>query len=136
MDIENIFSPIFLLKLFLLSSIFSGCFFIIVRLILSLTIPIGYIDLTFFSTGFGWAGLLGIVSFKLFLEPETQWDVYLCYIPVKMDGKAVLVILILLRLIPNLVLIVTNELYMLVYCCEFFGLIVGCFIYYCKNKKA
>lgn len=131
-DIETRYSPFFLLKLFFFSSIFSGCFFILARSILSIIIPIGYIDLYFFSTGFGWAGLLGIVSFKFFLEPETQWDVLFCYLPVKMEGKSVLVLLILIRLIPNLVIIVTNELYMLVYFCEFFGLITGYIVY---NRK-
>jgi hypothetical protein len=106
------------------------------RLILSMVIPIGYIDLLFFSTGFGWAGLLGIVSFRFFLEPETQWDVLFCYLPVKMEGKSVIVILILLRLIPNLVIIFTNELYMMIYLSEFLGLIAGGLVYYLKISKS
>lgn len=135
-NLETRYSPLFLLKLFCFSSFFSGCFFILARLILSMVIPIGYIDLLFFSTGFGWAGLLGIVSFRFFLEPETQWDVLFCYLPVKMEGKSVLVILILLRLIPNLVIIFTNELYMMIYLSEFFGLIAGGLVYYLKISKS
>lgn len=136
MNLETRYSSLFLLKLFFLSSFFSGCFFILARLILSIAIPMGIVDLVFFSTGFGWAGLLGIVSFRFCLEPETQWDVLFCYLPVKMEGKSVLVILVLMRLIPNLVIIFTNELYLMIYLSEFFGMIVGGLVYYLKISKS
>jgi hypothetical protein len=97
--IELRFGPKFLLGLFLFSTFVSGLIFF------SLLIPFQYLipgKINKIYIGLAYSGLIGIISFLIFSNLNREMTFLLFFIPVRMKGRTILIVLILFRFIPIL----------------------------------
>ena len=87
----------FLIKLFLISGIFSALFYILLRLTIISIFPI---QDSFFPIGFAWGGILGLISYSLYPMMNQQITALMLIIPMRMKGRSFLIVIILMRLFP------------------------------------
>jgi hypothetical protein len=104
-SIEIALGSWFLIKLYLISTIFSALFYILLRLTLIYIYPI---ESWFLPIGFAWGGILGLISYSLFPVMNQEITALMMIIPMRMKGRSFLIIIILLRLFP---LIIEPELF-------------------------
>jgi hypothetical protein len=116
----------FLFKLYIISTLFSAVFYIILRLSLHFYIPI---ELFPVYVGFAWGGILGLLSYSLFPIMNQPITTMMYFIPMRLKGRTFLYIIILFRLIPGLLLALTNPIYVLFYLPDLGG-ILGSYIVY------
>lgn len=111
--IELRFGPKFLLGLFLFSCLVAGVTFFL------LLIPVQFIYspliVDTIYVGLAYSGLLGIISFLIFSSLNQEMTFLLFFIPIRMKGKTILLLLILLRLIPALLNGLFDPYYFLIY---------------------
>jgi len=114
--------------------LFSGVIFLVIRFLFAFYMPIGFIDLLFFSVGLGGAGFLGLTAFSVFLEPNLEWNLHTYGIPIRMKGKNLLLVIVALRLIPLFFYGFFNIISILMYCFEFFGILAAYIHFKCWYK--
>ncbi len=127
-NIEARKGPKFLFKLYIISSLFSALFYIIMRLSLHFYIPIDRIENSIF-VGFAWGGILGILSYSLFPIMNQQITAMMYFLPIRLKGRTFLYIIILFRLLPGLLLALSDPIYILFYLPDLGG-ILGAYIVY------
>jgi hypothetical protein len=125
-NIEALKGSKFLFKLYFISTLFSALFYIILRLSLHFYIPI---DLFPVYVGFAWGGILGLLSYSLFPIMNQPITAMMYFIPIRLKGRTFLYIIILFRLIPGLLLALSNPIYVLFYLPDLGG-ILGSYIVY------
>ena len=116
----------FLFMLYIVSSLFSALFYIILRLSLHFYIPI---ELFPVFVGFAWGGILGLLSYSIFPIMNQQITAMMYFLPIKLKGKSFLYIIILFRLLPGLLFAFSSPLYLLFYLPDLGG-ILGAYIVY------
>ena len=116
----------FLISLYIISSLSSAFFYFILRLSLHFYIPI---DLYSVYVGFAWGGILGLLSYSLFPIMNQQITGMMYFLPIKLKGRSFLYIIILFRLLPGLLLALSNPVYLLFYLPDLGG-ILGAYIVY------
>ncbi len=116
----------FLFKLYIISSLFSVLFYIILRLSLHFYMPI---ELFSVYVGFAWGGILGILSYSLFPIMNQQITAMMYFLPIKLKGRTFLYIIILFRLLPGLLLAISSPIYILFYLPDLGG-ILGAYVLY------
>ncbi len=117
----------FLIMLFVICSLFSALFYIILRLSLHFYIPI---ELFPVFVGFAWGGILGLLSYSIFPIMNQQITAMMYFLPIKLKGKSFLYIIILFRLIPGLLFAFSSSpVYLLFYLPDLGG-ILGAYIVY------
>ena len=90
----------FLIKLYIISGIFSALFYVLLRLSIISIFPI---EFYFFPVGFAWGGILGLISYSLYPVMNQEITALMLIIPMRMKGRSFLIIIILLRLFPLLI---------------------------------
>ncbi|MBD3212535.1 MAG: hypothetical protein GF311_08000 [Candidatus Lokiarchaeota archaeon] len=98
--IELRFGSKFLVTLYLFSTFITGLIYIAIWLPLDLASP-GEIVL---PIGLAFGGLLGVISFIIYFSFDREMTFLLMFIPIRMKGKIILLLLVLLRLVPGLLL--------------------------------
>jgi hypothetical protein len=99
-SIEIALGSWFLIKLYLISTLFSVLFYTLLRLTLIAVAPIQSFALL---KGFAWGGILGLISYSLFPVMNQEITALMMIIPMRMKGRSFLIIIILLRLFPLLI---------------------------------
>lgn len=118
----------FLIKLYIISTLFSALFYILLRLSLHFYLPIDLIDNAVY-VGFAWGGILGLLSYSLFPIMNQQITSMMYFLPIRLKGRTFLYIIILFRLLPGLLFAFSNPLYLLFYLPDLGG-ILGAYIVY------
>jgi hypothetical protein len=120
----------FLVKLFVFSGSISVAFYFILRFALIPIYPIND-PFSLFSDGVGlaWGGIFGLLSFSIFPSMNRRLTGMVTFIPLRMKGKSLLLILILFRLIPGFLFGISNPLALLFYLPELGG-ILGSYLVY------
>ncbi len=120
----------FLVKLFVFSGSISVAFYFILRLALIPVYPI-YDPFSFFfdKVGLAWGGIFGLMSFSIFPSMNRSLTGMITFIPLRMKGKSLLLILILFRVIPGLLFGFSDPFVILFYFPELGG-ILGSYLVY------
>ncbi|MHA1705237.1 MAG: AN1-type zinc finger protein, partial [Promethearchaeota archaeon] len=110
--IELRYGTRFLLKIFFLSGFSAELLFILLRIILSIIYPL---EIYVFYTGFIWGAFYGM--FTCLILPNKNQDItaLIFFLPIRMKGKNLLLILILLRLLPGFLMLFYYPYYVLFY---------------------
>ncbi|MFW9895073.1 MAG: AN1-type zinc finger domain-containing protein [Candidatus Thorarchaeota archaeon] len=116
----------FLIKIYVISGLFTALFYILLRLAILPFMPIEY---PFDMVGLAWGGILGILSYSLFPIMNQQITAMMYFLPIRLKGRTFLYIIILFRLLPGLLLAITNPIYVLFYLPDLGG-ILGAYIMY------
>jgi len=120
----------FLLKLFMFSGSFAVIFYFILRLALIPLYPVNDSFFPFFDkVGLAWGGIFGLLSFSIFPSMNRSLTGMITFIPLRMKGKSLLLILILFRLIPGFLFGISDPIVLLFYLPELGG-ILGSYIVY------
>ena len=135
-NIEFSYGPSFLMKLFIISGLFTALFYVLLRLsmlgIYPLNEPIG-IDADgkelFVYVGLAWGGIYGLISYIIF--PMMRREVR-AIIPMRMSGRSFLITIVSIRLIFGLFFAFSGLFYLLIYLPELGG-ILGSYLVYKYN---
>ncbi|MBN1214103.1 MAG: hypothetical protein JXA99_01550 [Candidatus Lokiarchaeota archaeon] len=129
--IEMRFGGIFLLKLYLISAFFSGLLYILLWLPFYLTTP----DLPILPIGLAFGGVIGIISFLIFFSMNTEMTMLIMFVPVRMKGKIMLLLIVLLVLLPGFFMIFIDLYYIVAYLPDLGGLLGSYIIFKYKFRK-
>ncbi|MFO7797026.1 MAG: AN1-type zinc finger domain-containing protein [Promethearchaeati archaeon] len=124
--IELRFGSKFLITLYLFSTFISALIYI------SIWVPIEFASPTRLSPwpiGLAFGGLLGIISFMIYFSFDKEMTFLLMFIPIRMKGKIILLLLILFSLVPGLLfyLLTLEPIYLAIYIPDLGG-ILGSYI--------
>ncbi|MHA1913852.1 MAG: AN1-type zinc finger protein [Promethearchaeota archaeon] len=120
----------FLVKLFLFSGTISVAFYFILRLALIPVYPISDPSSLFLDkVGLAWGGIFGLMSFSIFPSMNRSLTGMITFIPLRMKGKTLLLVLVLFRVIPAFLFGLDVPLVLLFYLPELGG-ILGSYIVY------
>lgn len=98
-SIEIALGSWFLVKLYVISGLFSALFYTLLRFTLISVAPIESVSILI---GFAWGGILGIMSYSLYPVMNQEITALMMIIPMRMKGRSFLIVIILLRLFPIL----------------------------------
>jgi len=121
-SIEIRFGSSFLFKLFMISSFFSLLLFILLRFTLIGVFPIFLVAI---PMGFAWGGILGLISYSIFPVMNQEITALMMIIPVRLKGRTLLIIIILLRIFP----VIFSPFSFIVYLPDLGG-IIGAYVVY------
>lgn len=130
-NIELTYGTSFLIKLYLICTLLSALFYILLRLAL---IPFNY-PLTFRIdyVGLAWGGILGLISYSMFPAMNREITALMYFFPIRMKGKTFLYIIILIRIIPGLLFAIFDPRYLWIYLPDLGG-ILGAYIIFKYQK--
>jgi len=132
-NIELRFGTKFFMSLYLLSTTFSLLFYILIRLLLVFIFPIEFGNAV--PVGFAMGGILGLIAFIIFLDPDREMTLICLIIPVKMRARAILLLLTLPYLLLGLLLgLIMSPLYFAVYFPNLAGVLASYLVYYAKYR--
>jgi hypothetical protein len=116
----------FLVKLFMISGLFSALFYVLLRISLISIYPL---DSSPIYVGLAWGGILGLLSYSLFPIMNKKITALMYFLPIRMTGRSFLLIIILLRLFPVIFFVWTIPYFVVLYLPELGG-ILGAYIMY------
>jgi len=131
-NIEMSLGASFLIKLYIISGLFSALFYILLRLsllgIYPLNDPIQVGDkvISGVYVGLAWGGIYGLISYIIF--PMMRREVR-AFIPMRMSGRSFLIMIVSIRLIFGLLYAFYSLVYLLIYLPELGG-ILGSYLVY------
>ncbi|MFX1364681.1 MAG: hypothetical protein ACFFCE_12905 [Promethearchaeota archaeon] len=125
-NIEMSLGTNFLIKLYITCCLFTALFYVLLRLSLISIYPLDSFSI---YTGLAWGGVLGLISYSLFPIMNKKVTALMYFLPVRMNGRSLLLIIILLRVLPVLLFIWYDLSYIIVYLPELGG-ILGAYIIY------
>jgi len=139
-SIELKYGSKFVIQLFISCAALSGVFYISIRLLL---IPLGYgiIDPLIYggtdSVGLAGGAILGLIAFIIFFDYNREMTLLCYFIPVKMKGKTLLIILILFSILPSVfnALIYMNLLYLAIGLPDLGGILGGYILFKMKTQR-
>ncbi len=129
-NLERTFGTKFLLKLYFICGFLTGLFYTLIWLILQSF----YFDIIIIPIGLASGALLGVISFMIFLNLNTEMTFLLFFMPIRMKGRSIIIFLVLLNLIPGILLAIGNPLYLLVYLPDLGGVLASYLVYFFKYK--
>lgn len=132
-NLERAFGTKFLLKLYFICGLFTGLIYTLLWLVFQFVIFNGY-ALPPVPIGLASGALLGVISFMIFLNINREMTFLLIFIPIRMKGRTIIIILVLLNLVPGLILGLVNSLYFLVYFPDLGGILASYLVYFYKYK--
>lgn len=115
----------FLMKLYLISTLFTAIFYVLLRISLIAIYPLNII----LPVGLAWGGILGLLSYSLFPIMNRKITTLMYFLPIRMSGKSLLMIIVLFRLIPVIFFVWYAPYYIVFYLPELGG-ILGAYIVY------
>ncbi|MFW9823959.1 MAG: AN1-type zinc finger domain-containing protein [Candidatus Thorarchaeota archaeon] len=125
-SIEARKGPKFLIKIYIISGLFTALFYILLRLAI---LPFMPIEFPFDMVGLAWGGILGLLSYSLFPIMNQQITAMMYFLPIRLKGRTFLYIIILFRLLPGLLLAFSSLIYLIFYLPDLGG-ILGAYIMY------
>ena len=132
-NIEQSFGTKFLIRLYVFCAAFTGLFYVLIRFLLSFYYPITFENAVFIGLATG--SMLGLISFMVYFNPNRDMMLFCFFIPVKMKGKVLLLILILFRIIPGLFFgLLVSPLYFAIYLPDLGGILASYLVFYSKFK--
>lgn len=132
-NIEQRFGTKFLIRLYVFCAAFTGLFYVLIRILLSFYYPINIDNAVY--VGLATGSMLGLISFMVYFNPNREMMMFCFFIPVKMKGKVLLVILILFRVIPGLFFgLIVSPLYFALYFPDLGGILASYLVFYSKFK--
>ena len=129
-NIEQAFGTKFLIRLYLISALFSG----LVYFILWLTfIPFGFI--VGIPYGLASGALLGVICFTIYLNWNRRMTFLFFFMPIRMKGKTIIAFLILIKVIPGLLFAIDTPPVLLIYLPDLGGILASFIVYNYKIKN-
>jgi membrane associated rhomboid family serine protease len=113
----------FLIKLYLISCLFTALFYVILRLSLITIYPLT----VRIPVGLAWGGILGLLSYSLFPIMNRKITAFMYFLPIRMSGRSFLFIIIIFRLFPVILFVWYAPYYVIFYLPELGG-ILGAYI--------
>ena len=129
-NLERAFGTKFLLKLYFICGFGTG----LVYVLLWLALQPFYIGTVIVPIGLASGALLGVICFMIFLNINREMTFLLIFIPIRMKGRTIIIILVLLNLVPGLILGLINSLYFLVYLPDLGGILASYLVYFYRYK--
>ena len=130
-NLEIQFGTKFLVQLYFFCAFLTALVYLLIRILLIPAFPIGIVIPVGFATGC----VLGLISFMVYFNPNREMVLFCYFIPVKMKGKMLLVILILFRLIPGLLFgLLISPAYFAFYIPDLGGILASYIVFYYKFK--
>ncbi len=126
-NIEISLGTKFLIKLYIVCCLFTALFYILLRISLISVYPLDFIYPLYI--GLAWGGILGLLSYSLFPIMNKKITAFMYFLPVRMNGRSFLLIIIILRLFPVLLFAWYDPAYIVFYLPELGG-ILGAYIVY------
>ncbi|MFW9878548.1 MAG: hypothetical protein ACFFG0_36165 [Candidatus Thorarchaeota archaeon] len=123
-NIEMSHGASFLIKLYIISGLFSALFYVLLRLAL---FPLEDLPLTY--VGLAWGGLYGLISYIIFPMMSGRVRAYMSFMPMRMSGRSFLITIILIRLMFGLLYAFYSLAYLLIYLPELGGILGSYLIY-------
>lgn len=124
-NIETSLGAKFLIKLYIVSCLITALFYFLLRISLIVMYPIN----TPIWTGLAWGGILGLLSYSLFPIMNKKITAMMYFLPMRMKGRSLLLMIIILRLFPVLFYVWYEPAYILFYLPDLGG-ILGAYIIY------
>jgi hypothetical protein len=125
-NIESNLGTKFIFKLYIISSLFSALFYGLLRISLIYFYPLDSFPI---YVGLAWGGILGMLAYSLFPIMNQRITAMMYFLPIRMRGRSLLMIIILLRLFPVLIFGWFDPIYIIFYLPELGG-VLGAYILY------
>jgi len=125
-NIELVHGTKYLIKLYFICTLFSALFYILLRLALSGVYPI-YVSGDY--VGLAWGGILGLIAYSIYPIMNREVTSLMMFIPIRMKGRTLLIIIILIRLVPGLLFALISPHYLWVYFPDLGG-VLGSYLVY------
>ena len=133
-NIEHAFGTKFLLRLYFTCALFSGLVYFILWLILEIfLIPPGLGIIIPYGLASG--ALLGVICFMIFINWNRQMTFLIFFMPIRMKGKTIIIVLILIKLIPGLLFAIDYPPAILIYLPDLGGILASYLVYNYKLKN-
>ena len=133
-NIEQAFGTKFLLRLYLVCALFSGLVYFILWIIVEmLLIPPGFVIKIPYGLASG--ALLGVICFMIFINWKRQMTFLIFFMPIRMKGKTIIIVLILIKLIPGLLFAIDYPPALLIYLPDLGGILASYLVYNYKLKN-
>ena len=133
-NIEQAFGTKFLLRLYLTCALLSGLVYFIFWIILELFLTPPGVGLVI-PYGLASGALLGVICFMIFINWNRQMTFLIFFMPIRMRGKTIIIVLILIRLIPGLLLAFDYPPALLIYLPDLGGMLASYLVYNYKLKN-
>lgn len=132
--VESRFGTRFLVSLYIFCAVITGLFYILIRYLLSFAYPINAENVVFIGLATG--AILGLISFIVYFNPDREMMLLCFFLPVKMKGKTLILVLILFRLLPGLLFgLLVSPLYFAVYLPDLGGIMASYLVFQYKFKR-
>ena len=125
-NIEMSYGTKFLIKIYLIGCLFSAMFYVLLRISLAFYYPLEHFVV---PVGLAWGGILSLISYSIFPIMNQRITAVMYFLPIRMKGRAFLIIIILFRLIPALLYALYEPIYIAFYLPELGG-VLGAYIVY------
>jgi len=133
-NIEKAFGTKFLLRLYLTCALFSGLVYFILWIILEIfLIPPGFGIIIPYGLASG--ALLGVICFMIFINWNRQMTFLIFFMPIRMKGKTIIIVLILIKLIPGILFAIDYPPALLIYLPDLGGILASYLVYNYKLKN-
>ncbi len=116
----------FLIILYIISCLFTALFYFLLRISLISIYPLNSYNL---YIGLAWGGILGLFSYSLFPIMNRKITALMYFLPIRMNGRSFLLLIVLLRLFPVIFFVWTDP-YVIVFYLPELGGILGAYIVY------
>ncbi|MBD3255092.1 MAG: hypothetical protein GF383_08355 [Candidatus Lokiarchaeota archaeon] len=131
-NIELRFGTKFLITLYIYCALSTGIVYLFIRYLLSPLYPINQVVI---SIGLATGAILGLISFIVYFSPDREMMLFCYFVPVKMKGRTLLILLILSRVIPALLFgLIVGPVYLLLYLPDLGGILASYIIYAYKFR--
>jgi len=133
-NVELRFGTKFLIRLYIFCTALTAIFYILIRLALGVMFPINSINII--PIGLATGAILGLISFNVYFNPKKEMMLFCFFVPVKMKGRILLIVLILFRVIPGLLFgIIISPAYFALYFPDLGGILASYLVFYVKFKR-
>ncbi|MFX1393847.1 MAG: rhomboid family intramembrane serine protease [Promethearchaeota archaeon] len=132
-NIEMRFGTSFLIKLYVFCASITAVFYILIRILIDYYYPI---NLIIIPIGLATGAILGLISFIVYFNPDSEMMLFCFFIPVKMKGRTLLIVLILFRVIPGLLFsLFYGPASFAIYFPDLGGILAAYLVFYFKYKS-
>ena len=133
-NIEQAFGTKFLLRLYLACALLSGLVYFILWIIVEmLLLPPGFGIIVPYGLASG--ALLGVICFMIFINWNRQMTFLIFFMPIRMRGKTIIILLILIKLIPGLLFAIDYPPALIIYLPDLGGILASYLVYNYKLKN-
>ena len=117
----------FLIILYIVSCLFTALFYFLLRFSLITIHPLDATPILYI--GLAWGGILGLLSYSLFPIMNRKITAFMYFLPIRMNGRSFLILIILLRLFPVILFVWGTPVIIVFYLPELGG-VLGAYIIY------